>query len=307
MKRTVAWAVAESGRTSVRRVAARTLRNRLEAVWSELRAACRRRHDATRVHQVRVASRRALAALRAFDDLVPPRRAKWFTKRLRRIRRAAGGTRDLDVLLDRLTGGAMALPEGPATRRLVVMLRGRRDRSRGPLRKLLARLERAGWQRKVDRLVERVDAVEIEQTFSAYARQRLPPIVRRFVGRADRPLEKPDDLHRLRLEGKRLRYALEIFAVTLPVTVRNACLEALETMQTALGRFMDHASAADRLGRWAREAGAGPDQRMLTRLRKQERARAEVAREEFASWWTAARRRGLRKHFAQVTERKRVR
>lgn len=306
MKRTVAWAVAESGRTSIRRVAARTLRNRLETVWSELQAACRPRHDATRVHQVRVASRRALAALRAFDDLVPHRRAKWFTKRLRRIRRAAGDTRDLDVFLDRLTGGAMPLPDGPAARRLATLLRGRRDRSRGPLRKMLARLEEAGWQRKVDKLVERVDAVDIKQTFAAYARYRLPPIVKRFFAQADRPLEKPDELHRLRLEGKRLRYALEIFAATLPLTVRKACLEALETMQSALGQFMDHAAAADLLGHWAREA-AGSDRKVLARLRNQERARAKVAREEFVSWWTAARRRRLRKHFAQVPERKRVR
>ena len=60
--------VTDGGWTPVVKVAARTLRKRLEAVWRELGAACRTRHEPERVHQLRVATRRTLATLTAFRE-----------------------------------------------------------------------------------------------------------------------------------------------------------------------------------------------------------------------------------------------
>ena len=67
--------------------------------------------------------------------------------------------------------------------------------------------------------------------------------------------KKADEIHRLRIAGKKLRYALEIFAVALPVATQTGSLDALETLQETLGTFTDHAAAADRFRRWAREDG----------------------------------------------------
>jgi len=96
------WLVVEHGRTPASHVARRALRKRLDAVWTELQGAAGERPDAERVHRLRVATRRTLAAVDAFADLLPAKRRDWFAKRLRKLRRAAGETRDLDVLTDRL-------------------------------------------------------------------------------------------------------------------------------------------------------------------------------------------------------------
>ena len=59
-------------------------------------------HDIEHVHRLRVATRRAVAALKLYRDCWPDKPARWMKKRLRKIRRAAGDARDLDVLADRL-------------------------------------------------------------------------------------------------------------------------------------------------------------------------------------------------------------
>jgi CHAD domain-containing protein len=309
MKRSVAWAVKESGKVPVTRVAARTLRKRLETVWSELRAACRQRHDPERVHQLRVATRRTLAALTAFRALVPKKQRGWFEKRLRQIRHAAGATRDLDVVRDELS-----LQAGPgdthpppvtlqARKRLVAMLARRRDVSRESIRETREALVADDWPGRVERLLTAVASRGATDSFLAYARHRFPELLSRFFERADRKLVTAEEIHRLRIAGKKLRYALEIFAVAFPTATQTACLDALETLQETLGRFTDHAAAADRFRRWAREDGVGGDRAALVALRRHEDHRAEKARRAFVKWWKPSRRRALRQSLEQTLER----
>lgn len=310
MKQSVAWAVTGSGRVRVPRVAARTLRKRLETVGSELRAACRPRHDPERVHQLRVATRRTLAALTAFREFVPAKHRIWFEKRLRRIRHAAGTTRDLDVLTSDLARPKAAGPAkeartmaARARMRLVAMLGKRRDMSREPIRHIREDLVAADWPGRVERLIDAVLSQESTEPFVAYARRRFPVLLDRFFKRADRKLEAADELHRLRIAGKKLRYAAEIFSVAFPASTRTECQDALERLQETLGKFTDHAAAADRFRRWAREDGVGADKMTLTALRRLEDHRAEKARRVFVKWWTHTRRRNLRKSLERTLRR----
>lgn len=306
MGRSATWAVTDRGNASVARVAVRTLRTRLEAVWSELTGACRTRHEPERVHQLRVATRRTIAALDAFRDLVPARRQTWFVKRLRRIRRAAGDTRDLDVLTSRLTGaeseaaaGRSSLAER-ARDRLITMLARRRDVSRQPIREIRDELAAADWAGHVERLLDEVAVAGAGDTFGSYARRRFRPIMERFFARADRRLSDAAEIHRLRIEGKKLRYAMEIFAGVFPAPVRASCQQALERLQESLGDFTDHAAAADRFRRWSREGSARVDRKALVALRKAEDRQAEKARRAFVKWWKPSRRRALRKRFERT-------
>jgi CHAD domain-containing protein len=309
MKRSVAWAVKDSGKLPVTRVAARTLRKRLETVWSELRAASRRQHDPERVHQLRVATRRTLASLTAFQDLVPKKQRRWFEKRLRCIRHAAGATRDLDVLRDALSRKALpgdkhSLPVTlDARKRLVAMLAKRRDVARESIREIREALIADDWPGRVERLLATVASRASNDSFLAYARHRFPELLERFFKRADRKLVTADEIHQLRIAGKKLRYALEIFAVAFPAATQTASLDALETLQETLGTFTDHAAAADRFRRWAREDGVGVDQATLVALRRHEDHRAEKARRVFAAWWKPSRRRALRRSLEPTFER----
>jgi CHAD domain-containing protein len=304
------WIVNDGPRTPVDAVAMRTLRHRLEAVWSELLASCQQRHDAERIHRLRVATRRTIAAIDAFRDLMPARPRAWFEKRLRRIRRAAGNARDLDVLTDRLTGQPVATraeersPAGRAARRrLISMLTRQRADSRQPIHEIREKLLAADWTGRVELLVEEMAAEPTAMTFRQYARRRFKPIMERFFERADRKLRDDDEIHRLRIEGKKLRYSLEIFAAVFPAAVLGKCEKALEALQENLGEFTDHAAAADRLKRWSRQEGVNAERKAIAALRKAESHHAAAARKTFVKWWSPARRRTLRRRFERTLRR----
>jgi CHAD domain-containing protein len=251
-----------------------------------------------------VATRRALAAFDSFADVVPRRRQAWFRKRLRRLRRAAGNARDLDVLTARLANVT-------ARGRLVAMLSRQRDVSRQPIRDVYEELLAADWTGRVERLIARVESIEpasrraaaARTSFGHYARRRFRPLMARFFSQADQRLRTAEEMHDLRIEGKKLRYALEIFAGVFPPGVRKSCEQALERLQETLGKFTDHASAADRFRRWSRDERMAADRATLIELERDEAARADSARKVFSVWWNASRRRTLRRTFERSLSR----
>jgi CHAD domain-containing protein len=241
---------------------------------------------------------------------MPEKQVAWFEKRLRTIRHAAGTTRDLDVLTDQLTRlppsghNAKACPLAARGRaRLVTMLAKRRDVSREPIKEVRETLVASDWPGHVERLIETVASRPSRERFTAYAERRFPVLLERFFKRADRRLADPDEIHHLRIAGKKLRYALEIFAVAFPAAAREECQAALESLQEKLGKFTDHAAAADRFRRWLREDGMAADREALESLRRWEDHRAEKARRAFVKWWKPARRRALRRQFEQTLRR----
>src|SRR4051812_42576378 len=104
MSRKSKWVEVRSPNESVEDVARRVLEDRLDLVWHYLpRAAKGPKSETENVHQLRVATRRAVAALDTFSHLLGKRRLKWMNKQLKKVRRAAGDARDFDVLYDRLS------------------------------------------------------------------------------------------------------------------------------------------------------------------------------------------------------------
>ncbi|MFM7034733.1 MAG: CHAD domain-containing protein [Planctomycetia bacterium] len=316
MKISSRWIVRDDGSTPATAVAARTIRKRLTAVWSSLPRACEPGGDPEQVHQLRVASRRALAALDAFDTLLPEKRMAWFKKHLRRLRRAAGEARDLDVLTARLRRDLDApqravprpstslIPGRAARARLVAMLSRQRPSSRQPIRDRYERLLEADWPGRMERLLERLAKRPSQASFDVYARRRLPRLVGRFFEKADRTMHDAAALHAFRIEGKKLRYALEIFASVLPPRPRANCYHALEQLQETLGDFTDHASAADRFRRWSLDAAATAHRDAIDRLRRKEEQRAKRARKDFSAWWDNDRRASLLRTFDRTLRRR---
>ena len=242
---------------------------------------------------------------------MPDKRRAWFEKWLRRIRRAAGDTRDLDVLTGRLQrkpaddqSKGQSARAARARERLVTMLAKRRDVSREPIREVRERLLAADWPCRVERLLQAVSTADIKTSFADYGRQRMRPLLERFFIQAERTSRDAVGIHRLRIEGKKLRYAIEIFAIVFPPGQRAACSAALEELQKTLGDFTDHAAASDRLRRLAKEKDMGPDRPTLVALRKAEDAQAEEARLAFVKWWKPSRRRQLRRRIERTLQRK---
>jgi len=285
---------------TVVQAACRVIRSRLENVWTALRAACDGNSEPDSIHRLRVSTRRAIAALDAFEDLVPAGDSKWFRRRLRRVRRAAGAARDLDVLAGRIEKEGRSEPGPTARRRLVAMLARQRPAAREPVVELRNRLVEADWVGRMERLSARLARHRDRETFRSYGRRRLKPLVRRFFTHVRPRIRDAEEIHRLRIEGKKLRYAMEIFAGVFPAPVRASCQQALERLQESLGDFTDHAAAADRFRRWSREGSARVDRKALVALRKAEDRQAEKARRAFVKWWKPSRRRALRKRFERT-------
>ncbi|NBX28854.1 CHAD domain-containing protein [bacterium] len=303
-QRGTSWLVTDGPDAAVGQVAMRTLRGRLRAVWAEAQAAAEGTAP-EHVHRLRVATRRTLAALDVFRDVLPPRRAAWFRKRLRLLRQAAGDARDLDVLTGRLRqGGSRPEPAASAARsRLVAMLSRQRTVSRGPIRELYERLTEADWHGRVDTFLERVADRGRRTRFGDYARRRFGPLTADFFAIADRRLRDADEIHRVRIEAKKLRYAVEIFAGVFPAATLARCQDALARLQETLGEFTDHATAADRFRRWSRDESMRSDRDTLAEFRRREDMLADDARRAFSDWWSRSRRRALRRTFERSLRR----
>lgn len=248
-------------RTPIAAAAESILRARLGRVRSLLsRAAEQTPTGREDVHELRVATRRASAALDAFAPWLDDAKRKRLQRRLRRIRRAAGAARDADVhaqLIDELTDLA---PEDllPALDYLRDRISLDRDRAAASLTKLARK-------RGPGRTLRRSAAAPLirrgDEPLCGHAIQAaLTPPSAALGGAAQAPLSSLENLHALRLSAKRLRYALEIFRPCLDAAPAADLIARLEELQSRLGAVNDIDGVIRRIEREARELdGATPD------------------------------------------------
>ena len=111
-------------------VADRTLRFRLANVQHYLPLAAKKPdEDIEYVHELRVATRRTMAALRLYADMLPRRRTARMETRLKQIRRAADDARDYDVLIQRRSDGH----SDAEAQRFLEKVRSRRRKAQRPI------------------------------------------------------------------------------------------------------------------------------------------------------------------------------
>lgn len=270
--------------------ARRLLRQDLCAVARAADAASSGRPGPAVVHRLRVCTRRAAAALSVFRPLVPRSQRRWFQRSLRRIRREAGEARDLDVLFARFRAARRrdrtSTTAEAARRRLVEVLARRRTvAGRG-----VCDLMQPDWHARTAALLAAVKAAGASETVASFSRRRARRAVDRFLSRLDHGLRDGSELHRLRIETKKLRYVLEVLAAGNPTPIDAPGDRPLRRLQSRLGEFTDRAAAADRLRRWSRQEPAPRDRELLAEAGRGEAAAARRARDAYLRWWTTARR-----------------
>src|SRR5262249_45024417 len=146
MSRKSKWIAADSPEQPAVEVAAAALKNRLSAMWRCLPLAAEHANDDVEyVHQLRVSSRRAMIAVENFACFMPERKAEWFRKRIRKVRRAAGAARDLDVLAARLRARIGDQPS-VAAQELLDCVAARRREAQPAIRKIYRRLREKGFR-----------------------------------------------------------------------------------------------------------------------------------------------------------------
>ena len=286
---------------SVAEAARASLSARLAAVghWLPLAAAAAG-DDIEYVHQLRVSTRRAGAALRLYRDWLPGKPSRWLKKRLRDIRRAAGTARDLDVLTLRvrqeLGEGGGALLEELAARRAAaqnaivkIAERSRRDeRLAGNVHKLLDGI------RLGDAKNHRAQA---PADFRHWAQQQLAHVASEFFAAAPQSDGDPTALHQFRIAAKKLRYAIELLAPAFGPELRREHYPMVEKLQERLGKINDHVAGAEQLREWSAETSSAENRKLLEQLAERDDAQLAKAIAAFREWWTPERverlRRGL--------------
>lgn len=275
--------------------------------------------DAEAAHDARVALRRLRSASSSFSACLTSQ-GKW-RRRLRQAEKELGGIRDAEVrlqLLDEVLGpvavardGTDHPPAGPGPDGGLVLEKSARIRP--GLRGLEMEARRAladATAAEIDEQRRRVLAEGALERYQALAQppalksdpagripvdqlaeQQLPSLFQQ-AGRMGRG---ETDLHRRRIQIRKVRYRLEALAPGLGPGQRTV-LQELRQVQGLLGRFHDLVVLADWIGGSSRKLRheLRPALRRLAvrvELEQQaarEAAETELARLDQAGWWTAA-------------------
>lgn len=223
----------------------------------KLEAGSRTGEDIEDVHKMRVAIRRTRSALRLLRPYYKSKISDAFSADLRRIMIALGGVRDLDVLIHDLSQFQTSLSsEGHATIRTVIeALDQRRVAARKDLNKVLDSKSYRRFQKEYTQFVTTSGAgvrSHDDQAVTPYqVRHVLPLLIYKHLAdvRAyETVLENADaaTLHALRIEFKRLRYTISLFADVLGDEIDDFVKE-LVAIQDHLGRINDISVAQERL------------------------------------------------------------
>jgi CHAD domain-containing protein len=304
------WITGLTPTMPVEAAARRVLTMRLEAVRSLWRPAVEAAaQDVEHVHQLRVATRRCRAALDLFAGVLPDKVYERLRRLLRNIRRAAGPARDADVIFldlaarlkkatSRTTPGLHWVAGQIAARRTLAQerLQARHTELARELRQAMGDLRsgRHGADRngQPSRLIE-LAGDRILALFVA-------------VETAGRGNLDQEQLHALRIEGKRLRYAMEVFGDCFAPAFRESLYPLVESMQEHLGEVNDAHVALTTLDAMRTMAQAYYPQHWpswqpgVNSLRSGERQRLKRERQRFERFWASWQKQGVRGHFLKV-------
>lgn len=214
------------------------IRQRLAALSRTLPGA--QKGDVQAVHQARVATRRIREAL---PLVARGRTGKSLKKSVRKLTRALGPVRELDVALMNLdqfrTSGDVS---EAAVARLRQLITEERQRLGAEMVRLISHFNQAKFQKK---------AIEAAARGPESSGTRDPRRIAAALSRAARRAEGlraamdnaagiylPDRLHRVRIAVKKLRYGLEI-AQDLSGSRATARIRTLKRVQDLLGRMHD--------------------------------------------------------------------
>ncbi|MGI8886981.1 MAG: CHAD domain-containing protein [Gaiellaceae bacterium] len=242
--------------------------------------------DPEDLHQMRVATRRARAFLRAAEPLLDSEWAGDLRDELRWIGSALGPARDLDVLLERLEGEIARLGD---ERRGVQGLLDGFERQR---RKARAVVVSALSEERYPALLDRLETPE--PRLAPDAQRTLAELWWAEFGRARRAFGRLDDdssddeLHAARIKVKRSRYAAELAAHELGAPGERF-VDAAKELQDVLGDHQDAFVAEERIRAWAEGKPQAGD--AVRKLLKRERARRKKARAEWPEAWKLLNRR----------------
>lgn len=249
-----------------------------------LEEAARGGADMDAVHDMRVASRRLREAMRLLAPIYQGREFHRWQRRVRDITRELGPVRDADVFIDDFSRMARDLGEGG--RRAVAFLVGRRmglrERDLERLNRGLGHLDLETNRRSFSKLAHSAESgPHSSRPLAEFAHKAIAERVAVVADAQPLALDESRALeqHALRIDYKRLRYAVEVFAPCYGDEF-DALHDTLTSFQDALGNLHDLHLFAEVVRdpetvRAAKKAGVSAADLEEVAVRLDERARAE--------------------------------
>jgi len=232
-------------------VARANLRRYLSA-WHLHEPGARLGDNPEELHDLRLAGRRLDGILRQFQSSLSSSFLR-IRPTLKKVLRALGDVRDLDVALNELEAFGRALPESDQDsveplKKHLALERGRaRDR-------MLTVLDSVSVQKNLQKLTSLLSAPSAvpQQSLPESARNAMPDMIRRRYRKVRKGADaltsesSMEAYHAVRGQVKKLRYALEAVAVIYGKPAEDM-LRALRSWQDKLGAQQDAAVASRRL------------------------------------------------------------
>lgn len=270
--------------TTISREARATKRSATAAVRDRFRTLSRQLRDVTSeslsvktLHELRIACRRTEAALRLCREAADSRAWRWLRKHLQEMRRECNAARDDDVLR------AWIKQHAPSAAKLWNReLQAHRKLLQPAIVKLATQLNEGGhFDQHAAKVIRRLRDFERSGRASVVFGRRLFDELHRFVKTLPTDRDDVASLHRLRIIGKRLRYASEIVSEIWPDTPLVELREYLPALQEQLGTIHDQCVAQQRLKAFSSQSSQRADRGLLRKLSD---ASARDLR-RFWKWW----------------------
>jgi CHAD domain-containing protein len=248
--------------------------------------------EAEDLHKLRVAVRRSRAALREARRVLDQEQGGALRAELKWLGGQLGPARDLDVLLIRLRGEVAELdgPDAVSGGKIVAQLEAERQAAQ---QDLLATLDTPRYAQLLATFEQIVSAPPV-----AASDVSLERVAAREFRRLDRRVKalgvdpSNDELHRARIQAKRLRYATELSSQLLGKDGRRV-VDAAKTFQDVVGAHQDAVVAEARIRAAVRRTRGVGTAVAAGRLIERERVRRLEARAGLPQAWRRLRRRAL--------------
>lgn len=217
--------------------------------------------EPTCLHQSRVALRRLRAAFTLFKSVLGDPEGLRLKGEVKALAKLLGKGRDLDVYLARLEAHAADNPVEPGIAEFRDRVRAQRTEAYNQIVERLCARETAQLVLDLAAWIEAGDWLDVEETSEdrdrpapEFAAQMLERRWRKLRRKSRTPEKlEPEARHRVRIEAKKFRYAVEFFAGLFTggkaKRRRTKLLASLEALQDTLGELNDiesgHAMATD--------------------------------------------------------------
>jgi CHAD domain-containing protein len=249
--------------------------------------------DPEDLHQARVATRRLRAVLRAAAPLLDAGRTDSLRSELAWLGDALGSVRDLDVLLEHLRGEIRTLEpdERRAAGSFLRLLEEEREEARAAMLEAMSSARYAELLTQLEAGVVAAAAPPADASLADIAAREFGKLRKAVRALPADPAD--EELHAVRIRGKRARYAAELAEGTVGKRARRFVSEA-KRFQDVIGSHQDAVVAEARVRGLLDRVESPLAHFAAGRLVERQRERRRAARAAFPDAWARLEESGKR-------------